>query len=178
MNLYGALVFEVTRTGKDTVLAGIIRAVEDAQARKPKIQTLADRVVGIFVPAILVIAAATVFAYLAQGSSPHHAMMTGISVLVIACPCSLGLATPIAVLMFAVGASSRGLLIRGGEVIEKAGGLTDVLFDKTGTITLGRPALKDTIVVDNWRMLHGRSQVPQAGATRQIERVYFSEVFE
>ncbi len=148
MNLYGTLIFEVKRTGKDTVLAGIIRAVEDAQARKPKIQALADRVVGIFVPAILVIAFLTILVYLAQGLSLQRSLMTGVSVLVIACPCSLGLATPIAVLMFATMASSRGVLIRGGEVIENTSGLTHVLFDKTGTITLGRPVLKETIVVD------------------------------
>ncbi|MBI5641181.1 MAG: heavy metal translocating P-type ATPase, partial [Nitrospirae bacterium] len=148
MNLYGTMIFEVTKTGKDTVLAGIIRAVEDAQARKPKIQALADRVVGIFVPAILIIAFLTVVTYLATGSSIERSLMTGVSVLVIACPCSLGLATPIAVLMFASMASSRGILIRGGEVIENAGRVTRLLFDKTGTITVGRPVLREVIMVD------------------------------
>jgi len=149
MNLYGSFIFEVTRTGKDTVLSGIIRAVEDAQARKPKIQVLADRVVSVFVPVILIIALSTVIFYLLKGSSSHFALMTGISVLVIACPCSLGLATPIAVLIFTTKASSRGILIRGGEVVDNASRITNVIFDKTGTITVGMPVLKKTIVFEN-----------------------------
>lgn len=149
VNLFGAFSFEVTRTGKDTVLAGIIRAVEDAQARKPRIQQLADRIVGLFVPAILLIALATVAGYLARGASSHSALMAGISVLVIACPCSLGLATPLAVLLFTGLASSKGILVRGGEVIENASGLTHVLFDKTGTLTVGESTLKDILLLDS-----------------------------
>ncbi|MBZ0155376.1 MAG: heavy metal translocating P-type ATPase [Alphaproteobacteria bacterium] len=148
VNLFGTLSFEVTRTGKDTVLAGIIRAVEDAQARKPRIQQLADRIVGLFVPAILLIALATVAGYLAEGAPSHSALMAGISVLVIACPCSLGLATPLAVLLFTSLASAKGILVRGGEVIENTSGLTHVLFDKTGTITVGEPTLKEILVLD------------------------------
>jgi len=149
MNLYGTLTIEVTRTAKDTVLAGIIRAVEDAQTHKPRIQALADRVVGIFVPAILLIALATVISYLARGSSLHHSLMTGVSVLVIACPCSLGLATPLAVLIFTTMASSRGILIRSSEVIENAARLGHIVLDKTGTITKGRPLLKEVIIADH-----------------------------
>lgn len=148
MNLYGNLIFEVTKTGGDTVLAGIIRAVEDAQVRKPRIQALADRVVGIFVPAIMITALLTVVLYIAAGASIERSLMTGVSVLVIACPCSLGLATPIAVLMFASMASSRGILVRGGEVIENASSVSRLLFDKTGTITLGKPSLKELVVLD------------------------------
>jgi len=148
MNLYGTLAIEVTRTGKDTVVSGIIKAVEDAQAHKPKIQALADRVVGIFVPAILIIALVTVVSYLARGSSLHHSLMTGVSVLVIACPCSLGLATPLAVLIFTTMASSRGILIRNSEVVEKGARLGHIIFDKTGTITKGRPLLKEVIIAD------------------------------
>jgi Cu2+-exporting ATPase len=149
MNLYGSLIFEVTRTGKDTVLSGIIRAVEDAQARKPEIQRLADRITGFFVPAILLTALATVAFYMLKGMPSHFALMTGISVLVIACPCSLGLATPIAVLIFTTMSSSKGVLIRGGEVVENSGRLTHAVFDKTGTITAGKPALKEVIVFSN-----------------------------
>ena len=148
LNLYGAVIFEVKKTGNETVLSGIIRAVEDAQARKPRIQILADRIVGYFVPAILLIAFLTVAGYLLSGASAHSALMTGISVLVIACPCSLGLATPLAVLIFTGIASSKGILIRGGEAIENASRLTHVVFDKTGTITAGRPALKEVIKLD------------------------------
>ncbi|MBI5213882.1 MAG: cadmium-translocating P-type ATPase [Nitrospirae bacterium] len=148
LNLYGTLVFEVKKTENETVLSGIIRAVEDAQARKPRIQRLADRIVGYFVPAILVIAFLTVIGYLLSGASAHRALMTGISVLVIACPCSLGLATPLAVLVFTTMTSSKGILIRGGEVIENASRLTHVMFDKTGTITAGKPALKEIVNFD------------------------------
>lgn len=148
MNLYGMLTIAVSKTGKDTVLAGIIRAVEEAQAHKPRIQALADRVVGIFVPAILLIALVTVVSYLSRGASLHHALMTGVSVLVIACPCSLGLATPLAVLIFTTMASSKGILVRSGEVIENAARLDHIIFDKTGTITKGRPLLKEVIIAD------------------------------
>ncbi len=148
VNLYGALTFEVTRTGKETVLSGIIQAVEEAQTRRPQIQRLADRIVGYFVPAILIIAMATVIGYFINGSPSHSALMAGISVLVIACPCSLGLATPLAVMMFTTMASSKGILIRGGEVIENTSKLTNILFDKTGTITVGKPTLKEIIVLD------------------------------
>lgn len=148
INLYGTLVFRVTKTGKETVLSNIIKAVEDAQARKPEVQTIADRVVGIFVPIILIIAFLTVVAYMLKGTSTHYALMTGISVIVIACPCSLGLATPIAVLIFTSMASSKGILVRGGEVIENASKVDHVIFDKTGTITLGRPVVKEIIIFD------------------------------
>jgi Cu2+-exporting ATPase len=148
INLYGILTFTVTRAGKETVLSHIIQAVEDAQAGRPRIQTLADRVVGWFVPFILLAAFATLLSHLSHGASLHHALMTGISVLVIACPCSLGLATPLAVLMFTGLASSKGILIRSGEVIEKANGLTGLVLDKTGTVTVGRPVLRETVVMD------------------------------
>ncbi|GER94395.1 copper-translocating P-type ATPase [hot springs metagenome] len=148
MNLYGTFVFKVTKKGKETVLSNIIKAVEDAQARKPQIQTIADRVVGIFVPTILIIAFFTVATYILKGASTQHALMAGISVVVIACPCSLGLATPLAVLIFTTMASSKGILIRGGEVIENTSQSDHVIFDKTGTITLGRPVLKEVIVFD------------------------------
>jgi Cu2+-exporting ATPase len=148
INLFGTFIFEVTKTGKDTVLAGIIRAVEDAQARKPDIQILADRIVGYFVPSILLIALATVAGYLLKGSPAHRSLMAGISVLVIACPCSLGLATPLAVLKFTSMASAKGILVRRGDVIENACRITHVLFDKTGTVTTGKPSLKEVVIID------------------------------
>jgi Cu2+-exporting ATPase len=120
-----------------------VQAVEEAQARKAPIQRLADRVVRFFVPAILVVAAGTVIFGLHHGSLPHAALMTGISVLVIACPCALGLATPLAVLVGTTSAQARGILVRGGDVLEQAARVRCVLFDKTGTLTLGRPRLTD-----------------------------------
>lgn len=147
INLFGTLFLEVTRTGKETVLSGIIRAVEDAQSGKPRLQILADRVVGYFVPAILLISFITTVVYMVRGASMNDALMTGVSVLVIACPCSLGLATPLAVLIFTTMASSRGILIKGGEVIENTSAVDRVVFDKTGTITQGKPSLKAILPV-------------------------------
>ena len=149
VNLFGTVIFEVTHAGKETILAGIIRAVEDAQAGKPRLQILADRIVGYFVPAILITAFMTTAAYVLSGTSLSDALITGVSVLVIACPCSLGLATPLAVLVFTTMASSRGILIKGGEVIENTSRIDHVVFDKTGTITEGRPSLKTILPIDN-----------------------------
>jgi Cu2+-exporting ATPase len=148
VNLHGAFTFQVTRTGQDTVLSGIIRAVEEAQAHKPRIQAVADRVVGVFVPAVLVLAAATVAVHLARGAPMHQALMTGVAVVVIACPCSLGLATPLAVLLATGAATARGLLVKGGDLFENAARATDVVLDKTGTLTRGRPVLREVVVLD------------------------------
>jgi len=148
VNRHGALAFRVTRVGKDTVLAGIVRAVEEAQVAKPRIQAVADRVVGVFVPVMLVLAAGTVAFWLARGTPLEQALMTGISVVVIACPCALGLATPIAVIVATGVATSRGLLLKGGDVLERAARATDVLLDKTGTVTRGRPALSEVVPLD------------------------------
>ncbi|HVP66259.1 MAG TPA: heavy metal translocating P-type ATPase [Anaeromyxobacteraceae bacterium] len=148
VNLHGSFRFQVTRTGADTVLAGIIRAVEEAQAERPRIQAVADRVVGYFVPAVLGLAVATAVAHLLRGAPVAQAMMTGVSVLVIACPCALGLATPLAVLLATGVATARGLLVRGGDVFETASRVDEVLLDKTGTVTRGRPSLREVIPLD------------------------------
>jgi Cu2+-exporting ATPase len=147
VNLHGAFEMEVTRTGAATVLAGIVRAVEDAQAQRPRIQAVADRVVGWFVPAILALALATTALHLGRGIPAAQALMTGVSVLVIACPCALGLATPLAVLLATGAASARGLLVRGGDVFERAARVRDVVLDKTGTVTRGRPTLREVVVL-------------------------------
>jgi heavy metal translocating P-type ATPase len=105
-------------------------------------------VVGLFVPAMLVLAAATVAFWLVRGATLDRAVLTGISVVVIACPCALGLATPIAVLVATGVATARGLLVRGGDVLERAARATDVLLDKTGTVTRGRPTLREVIPLD------------------------------
>jgi Cu2+-exporting ATPase len=145
VNLHGALAVEVTRVGKDTVLAGIVRAVEEAQESRPRIQAVADRVVGIFVPAMLALAAGTSLFWLTRGAPLDRAVMTGISVVVIACPCALGLATPIAVIVATGVATARGILVRRGDVLERAARATDVLLDKTGTVTRGRPVLREVV---------------------------------
>jgi P-type Cu2+ transporter len=143
LNGTGRLLVRVARTGAETVLTRIVAAVEEAQARKAPIQRLADRVVRGFVPSIVLVAAGTILFRLHGGVLPQAALMAGISVLVIACPCALGLATPLAVLVGTTSAQARGILVRGGDVLEQAGGVRCVLFDKTGTLTLGRPRLTD-----------------------------------
>ncbi len=148
INLHGSLLVEVTRVGRETVLAGIIRAVEEAQDQKPRLQALADRAVGVFVPGVLVLAALTVGWYLARGEGAERALLTGIAVVVIACPCALGLATPVAVLLATGLASARGLLVKGGDALEAAGAVRQVLLDKTGTVTRGRPALRQVVPLD------------------------------
>ena len=145
MNGTGRLLVRVARTGADTVLSRIVQAVEEAQARKAPIQRLADRVVRGFVPSIVLVAAGTILFRLHGGIPPHAALMAGISVLVIACPCALGLATPLAVLVGTTSAQARGILVRGGDVLEQAARVRCVLFDKTGTLTLGRPRLTDVV---------------------------------
>jgi Cu2+-exporting ATPase len=137
-NINGRLDFRVTRTGDMTVLAQIAKAVSDAQSRRASIQSFADRVAGYFVPAVLLLSFATGIYWLVSGDSGTEAMMNAVSVMVIACPCALGLATPLAVLAGTSKSASKGILIRGGDVIEQAAGISTVIFDKTGTLTEGR----------------------------------------
>jgi len=148
VNLHGSFVLEVTRTGAATVLSGIIRAVEEAQASRPRIQAVADRLVGVFVPAILVLAVAATAGHMLRGAPAPQALMVGVSVLVIACPCALGLATPLAVLLATGVATGRGLLVKGGDVFERAAGADEALLDKTGTVTRGRPELREVLPVE------------------------------
>jgi P-type Cu2+ transporter len=151
LNGTGRLLVRVARTGAETVLSRIVQAVEEAQARKAPIQRLADRVVRGFAPSILAIAAGT-FLFRFSGGFPFQvALMAGISVLVIACPCALGLATPLAVLVGTTSAQARGILVRGGDVLEQAAKVRCVLFDKTGTLTLGRPRLTDVAGIGTGR---------------------------
>ncbi|RJR20258.1 MAG: heavy metal translocating P-type ATPase [Nitrospiraceae bacterium] len=140
-NLYGSLIFNVKRTGKDTVLSKIITTVENAQARRAPVQALTDRVVGYFVPAVLLLSIITCIVWLVYGRTLEEAVMNAVSVLVIACPCALGLATPLAVLIGTTRGASMGILIKGGDIIERAKRIDTVVLDKTGTITQGRPRL-------------------------------------
>lgn len=141
LNHHGALVVRVARAGGDTALARIARAVEDAQGRKAPIARLADRVSAIFVPAVLAIAAATGIAWLASGAPGEVAISRVVAVLVIACPCALGLATPAAVAVGTSRGAELGVLYRGGEVLEMASAIDIACLDKTGTLTTGKPAL-------------------------------------
>jgi len=151
LNKNGALRFRALKVGKDTVLAQIVRLVEDAQATKPAIQKLADRAVTWFIPVVLAVALSTFAAwYLALGGLVHGDVLLFslgalISVLVIACPCALGLATPTAVTVGVGRGAELGILIKNSEVLESSGRLSTVVFDKTGTLTRGRPEVTDAV---------------------------------
>jgi len=139
VNGAGVVVIRVTATGEGTALARIMAAVQAAQASKAPVQALVDRVAAVFVPAVLLLALATLAAWLAAGAEHAVAIVNAVSVLVIACPCALGLATP-AALVAGTGAAARaGVLIRDAAVLERAKALDTVAFDKTGTLTEGRP---------------------------------------
>jgi len=144
INKNGMLRFEAARIGGDTVLAQIVRLVEDAQGSKADIQRFADRISGVFVPAVLLIAAVTFIAwYLVLGTSFPFALMVAVAVLVIACPCALGLATPTSIMVGTGIGAQQGILIKNAESLEMMHQANAVVFDKTGTITEGRPRVTD-----------------------------------
>ena len=139
LNLNGALRIEAVKVGEDTTLTQIVKLVADAQGKKAPIQKLADRISGIFVPVVLGIAALTVLGwYLATGDL-YQSIIPAVAVLVIACPCSLGLATPTAIMVGTGLGARRGILIKNGEALERGEKIDVVLFDKTGTLTEGKP---------------------------------------
>ncbi len=146
LNQAGVLKIQATRVGADTALAQIIRMVEEAQTSTAQIQRLADKVTGYFVPGVVSVALLALVGWTLAGSFAQG-LMAFIAVLIISCPCALGVATP-AALMVGVGkGADHGILIRGGEVLERAEQLTTVVFDKTGTITRGQPAVTDVVVL-------------------------------
>jgi Cu+-exporting ATPase len=140
----GLLRFKATRVGADTALAQIIRIVEQAQASSAPVQRLADQVTAWFVPAVLGVAAAAFAGWTLAGSF-SHGLLAFIAVLVISCPCALGIATPAALMVGVEKGAELGILIRSGEVLERVERLTTVVFDKTGTLTQGKPVLKEVV---------------------------------
>ncbi|MDQ3023743.1 MAG: heavy metal translocating P-type ATPase [bacterium] len=153
LNGTGSLQFSATRLGSETVLQAIVRLVEDAQGSKAPIQRLADVVASYFVPVVIAIALVT-FALWYFTSAPDvrlaHALIAAVAVLVIACPCALGLATPVAIMVASGRGSERGILIRGAAVLETAARIDTIILDKTGTITQGRPKLLNTVAMDGF----------------------------
>jgi Cu+-exporting ATPase len=139
LNLHGSFVFRAHKVGKDTALAQIVRLVEEAQGSKAPMQRLADTISSVFVPVILLLAALTFIAWLLLGQGLTPAFTTAIAVLIIACPCALGLATPTAIMVGTGKAAEYGILIRGGEALESARRVTAIVLDKTGTLTRGTP---------------------------------------
>ena len=141
VNVSGALLVRATRVGEGTTLARIGAMVTAAQAGKAPVQRLADRISGVFVPAVLMLSAATLAVWLLLGQSLQQALMTAVAVLVIACPCALGLATPTALLVGSGRAARLGVVIKGPEVLESTRALETIVLDKTGTVTEGRMSL-------------------------------------
>lgn len=155
INKQGRFKFAATKIGSDTLLANIIRMVEEAQGSRAPIQRLADRVSGIFVPVVLIIAAVTLIVWLAAGSqfmpfnnALTHGLLNFVGVLVIACPCALGLATPTAIIVGVGKGAQTGILIKNAESLEKLHKINVIVVDKTGTITKGKPEVTDIILTD------------------------------
>jgi Cu+-exporting ATPase len=148
LNGRGFLRCRATRVGEDTTLAEIVRVVEAAQESKAPMQRLADRVASVFVPVVITISAVTFLAHLVVGHPAASSMIAAVAVLVIACPCAMGLATPTAIMVGTAQGARQGMLIRGGDSLEKAGHLTKVILDKTGTLTRGRPEVTDVVPLD------------------------------
>lgn len=152
MNKTGAFQFRATKVGKDTALSQIIRLVEQAQGSKAPIQRMADIVASIFVPIVIGIAIVTFIIWFAFGPSPSfiYALITFVTVLIIACPCALGLATPTSIMVGTGKGAELGILIKGGEALEVTHKIQTIVLDKTGTITVGAPAVTDIIALDSF----------------------------
>jgi Cu+-exporting ATPase len=165
LNTSGRLVIEATRVGRDTALAQIARLVEEAQGSKAPVQRLADRISAVFVPAVLVIAVVTFAVWLLLGNPASDAFTAAVAVLIIACPCALGLATPTAIMVGTGRGAQLGIVIKGGEVLEATQVVDAAVLDKTGTITEGRMELVDVVAAlgtDVAELLHRAGSVEDA----------------
>ena len=152
LNTTGSFVMRATRVGRDTALARIVDLVQRAQGSKAPIQRLADRISELFVPAVLIVAAATFAIWFLFGPEPRVtlALTAFIGVVIIACPCAMGLATPTAIMVGTGKGAEVGILVRGGEALEAAGRVDTVVMDKTGTLTLGRPVVTQVVAADGF----------------------------
>ncbi len=167
LNKTGAFKFRATKVGKDTALAQIVKMVHEAQNSKAPIARMADRVSGYFVPIIMILAALTFVIWFDFGPQPQlvYALVTSVTVLIIACPCAFGLATPMSLMVGIGKGAENGILIRSGEALQTAQAIQTVVLDKTGTITKGKPELTDTLVAANWKendLLHLAASVEKA----------------
>jgi Cu+-exporting ATPase len=181
LNTTGALRIRTTRVGGDTTLAQIVRLVEDAQGSKAPIQRLVDEVAAVFVPVVFLIAGLAFAAWMLFGPAPvlTHALTAFVAVLIIACPCALGLATPTAIMVGTGRGAARGILIKSAQALEAARGIDTVAFDKTGTLTIGRPEMTDLLSCadvgedEALRLIASaelRSEHPLAGAVLEAAR--------
>ncbi len=191
VNTTGSLLFEVQKVGSETVLSKIVRLVERAQESRAPVQRMVDRIAAIFVPTVLALAAITAVLWWLLGPQPRlvHGLIAAVTVLIIACPCALGLATPTAIVAGIGKGAELGILIRDVEVLEVARELTTVVFDKTGTLTQGRPAVTDVVVAEGvdlsedellaWAgAVEAHSEHPLAGAILEAATAVRHEVEE
>ena len=165
LNANGVLTVRATAVGADTALAHIVRLVEEAQGTKAPVQRLADRISAVFVPAVLVVALATFLGWWLLAGEPQEGLVAAVAVLIIACPCALGLATPTAILVGTGRGAAMGVLIKGGEVLERSTRIDTAVFDKTGTLTEGRMALTEVVTaggVDAGELLRRAASVEDA----------------
>lgn len=171
INGTGSLRYRATKVGKDTVLAQIIGLVQSAQSSKAPVQRMADKISGIFVPIVVLIAVWSCALWFAFGPEPRvvHALVAAVSVLLIACPCALGLATPLSVTVSTGRAAQMGVLIRSAEALETCGKINAVVLDKTGTITAGKPSLTDVLPLGKWREIPDGLLAITASAERDSE---------
>lgn len=171
INGTGSLRYRATKVGKDTVLAQIIGLVQSAQSSKAPVQRMADKISGIFVPIVVLIAVWSCALWFAFGPEPRvvHALVAAVSVLLIACPCALGLATPLSVTVSTGRAAQMGVLIRSAEALETCGKINAVVLDKTGTITAGKPSLTDVLPLGKWRKMPDALLAITASAERDSE---------
>ncbi len=146
VNTSGVLTVVATAVGADTALAQIVKLVEDAQASKAPVQRLVDRISAVFVPVVLAIATLTFLAWATVGGDPVKGIVAAVAVLIIACPCALGLATPTAIMVDTGRGAELGVLIKSVEILERSRKVTTIVFDKTGTLTKGQMALTDVVV--------------------------------
>lgn len=184
VNQSGFIKCRASRVGEDTTLSQIIRMVSDAAATKAPIAKVADRVSGVFVPAVITVALITIFVWLAAGQTVGFALARGISVLVISCPCALGLATPVAIMVGNGMGAKNGIMFKTAVSLEEAGKVSIVALDKTGTITSGEPKVTDIIPADGVSAdelvalayaLEQKSEHPLARAVNEYARAYFAE---
>jgi cation-transporting ATPase V/Cu+-exporting ATPase len=175
VNTDGVLLIEATRVGADTALAQIARLVAEAQGTKAPIQRLADRVSGIFVPIVMTVAALTAIGWYVVDGTLEAALVPAVAVLIIACPCALGLATPAALMVGTGRGAQLGILIRGAEILERSRGVDTVVFDKTGTLTEGRMRLTDVFgCVETLE----RAAAVEAGSEHPIARAVIDGALE
>ena len=151
INTHGFLVVEATRVGSETALAQIMDLVAQAQGSRAPVQRLADRVAAVFVPTAIAIALLTLVGWLLTGHPAHEAFTAAVAVLVIACPCALGLATPLAIMVGTGRGAQLGIIIKGGEVLEDSRRVDTLVLDKTGTVTEGRMELVEVIAPERRR---------------------------